>query len=925
MMGIGLLVAGWAAAAPVRAADPVGSPTAPVEPPKAVVAFQRPPAIPPGGKPDDPTREPPFSPFLPRLPADPESLLPDGSRANLPTNSRQIIRFGPRYGKLPDLQIDPLDKAKNINRLVYTGGVIVNVVYISGDRPQEIEFATDNAVAWIKGKAAAQSLGTRIESGGEGDDRTEVEFYLAGNVVIRTLSVGTNGGKTVEQTFRAKEMFYDVNNNRAVALCADLELKIAGIKDSFRLTGKEIWQLGPNEWKAFQTSASASKRPNDPGLTYDASESTLVQQETNKTNVFGLPYRNIFTGDPEYGYERVLTSKRVKLKVFDVPLFYLPKQKTDISEPLGPLSGFSFRSDQILGNQIYTTFDVYKLLALRGPAGHKWSLFGDYLDQRGPAIGSQYEYRGRDLFGFGDTRTDRALPYSGFFKGYYIKDNGIDNLGGDRGPAPEQPQDRGRFEWRHLQDLYESGTTYLSSMTNVEYISDQNFLEQYYKINNDMQPNHETFTYLYGASGNVWGSLLAEANWERRWVTETEWLPRGDAAIIGESFLYDRLNYSARGSAGYAGLRPADTVSTLAAVPTNQRIDTGRFDLGQKLSAPFDLGPFRLNPYGVLDLTYYTEDLTGESRGRFYGGGGAQVSLALSKLYPDAQSDLFNVQGIYHKINLGANYFAAHSDTPYTDLPQLDRLADDSTDYAYRISRPQAQNVVSGPRGVALATSPIFDPQRYAIRRLVDNRVDTLDSIEVLQLEARQRLQTKRGFPGQEHVVDLVALDLSMSVFPDRDRDNFGERTAFLEYFFFWNIGDRTSITSSGWYDPIENGARYFSVGANFARPDGTNFFLAYRHTDPVNSRAVTATASYRMSTKYTLNLTTTYDFGVNQALNNQVSVARVGADVTVLFGFSYNALVNNFGLQFAILPNLAALSGVSSFANSGSPALGAR
>jgi hypothetical protein len=58
--------------------------------------------------------------------------------------------------------------------------------------------------------------------------------------------------------------------------------------------------------------------------------------------------------------------------------------------------------------------------------------------------------------------------------------------------------------------------------------------------------------------------------------------------------------------------------------------------------------------------------------------------------------------------------------------------------------------------------------------------VDTLDSIEVLQLNARQRWQTKRGYPGMQHIVDWMVLELSGSYLPREDRDNFGEPLAFL-------------------------------------------------------------------------------------------------------------------------------------------------
>ena len=72
---------------------------------------------------------------------------------------------------------------------------------------------------------------------------------------------------------------------------------------------------------------------------------------------------------------------------------------------------------------------------------------------------------------------------------------------------------------------------------------------------------------------------------------------------------------------------------------------TGRFDLGQELALPFALGPIKLVPYGTLDLTGYTKDLTGNALGRFYGGGGLDtrydvypISYALGALPPNAPS-----------------------------------------------------------------------------------------------------------------------------------------------------------------------------------------------------------------------------------------------------------------------------------------------
>src|SRR5260370_34481296 len=114
----------------------------------------------------------------------------------------------------------------------------------------------------------------------------------------------------------------------------------------------------------------------------------------------------------------------------------------------------------------------------------------------------------------------------------------------------------------------------------------------------------------------------------------------------------------------------------------------------------------------------------------------------------------------------------------------------------------------------------MFNPQVYAIQRLVDNRVDTLDTIEVLQLDLRQRWQTKRGYPGMEHIVDWMTLDLSPSSFPKAARDDFGEPFSFLQYDWIWTVGDRTPLVSTGRFDTETNGERVFTLGACLNRPD---------------------------------------------------------------------------------------------------------
>src|SRR5262249_12698546 len=164
----------------------------------------------------------------------------------------------------------------------------------------------------------------------------------------------------------------------------------------------------------------------------------------------------------------------------------------------------------------------------------------------------------------------------------------------------------------------------------------------------------------------------------RNWVTETQWLPRGDAYLIGQSF-FDRLTYNAQLTAAYANLRltsdPQQALFTPRPPPpffppypraTDVNTSTGRISLWQELDAPFDLGPFKVVPYGKLLLAGYTNDINGDSVARVWGAGGVRSSLPLTRLYPNVSSELFNVQGLNHKIVVSGNYMIAGTNEPFT-------------------------------------------------------------------------------------------------------------------------------------------------------------------------------------------------------------------------------------------------------------------
>jgi len=798
----------------------------------------------------------------------------------------RVLRLGPRYGRLFEIDTNLEQRA-----IVVSGGVILHISNV--DRIGLIDIEADNAVIWTKDNP--QQFFQNMQSA-SGESSRESEFFLSGNVVIRALV------NNEERTLRAEQVYYDVNRNVAVAIAAHVEFRQRGFVEALHFKADEVFQINATEFKAVRAEVFSSRLPSDPGLRIVLAEASLSQRRVPRTNLFGIRFIDRETGEPQEVTERTFRGENVTVRLGPVPIFFLPYIQGRITDPAGPLKSINIRNDGIFGFQVLTEFDVHHLLGVIPPPGTNWSLTADYLSRRGPVLGTFYEYRGAGL-------TNVSTRHAGAARILGIYDEGTDILGGGRGGA--HPTWRGRASWRHDEE-FGDGWRFQGQ---VSLLSDKNFFEQYFKPEFDLGQNQETFGYLT-LRRPVWGgSILAETKL-RSWMTEVEWLPKADGYLSGWTF-FDRFTYNAHGSIGYAQSKPT-TVPPPALLPTEAAVNTGRFNLWQDISMPLNAGPWKVVPFGVIDLSAYTADLAGNYRGRFYGGGGIRASLPLSRLYAEAYSDLFNVQGIYHKIQFSGTYYNAWSSIAHTALPQLDRLNDDATDQALRDITP-LQPILNPANGVALATSPLFNPQRYAIRRLVDTRPDTLDSIHVFQLDLRQRWQTKRGFPGLQHTVDWLTLDLSATLFPNASRDNFGNAIGFIEYDAVWNVGDRTAVVSSGWVDPFDVGARYFTFGSFLNRPDRTSFYLGYRHTDPIDSRLLSFAASYVFSPKYSIAAASSFDFGNNRGLSHALTLTRSGTDLQLNLSVSYNPIQNNFGFNVELLPNIAAARrGGSSLAGQG-------
>jgi hypothetical protein len=836
---------------------------------------------------------PPPSQVAPRPPAPGPPPSPTGGR---PRHFDVVSRSGRPF----NIETKPVGNGEQA--IIVGGGIILQVRDLPGIGLLDME--ADQLIIWSKGGNPQDILNGGVQSG-DGTGAT-YEFYLKGNVEIRKRSARDT------QTLRADEVYYDVNRSVAVALSATLEMKlnpVAGrttpFTDPIFFRTDELQQLSANQFRVVRSEIFSSKLPSDPGLKVYVAESTVDENLVPRKSIFGRTVLNRETGQPDEERQTIIHSKDVFFELENVPFFYVPSLTGDANDPLGPVQSITFGYNSIYGFDLGVSLDVYNLLGIQPYANTKWRLDLDYLSYRGPAAGSEFDYSAKDFFGI-------KAQVDGWVKAYGIYDRGFDVLGGPRPENDFSPEDfRGRLTWRQgIYDLPEG----FSVQSQLSALSDRNFLEAYFKPEWDSDINQETFIYVKQQQ-DFWAyTVLAEPN-IRNWVTETQSLPRLDGYLIGLS-PFNFLTYNSSVDLGYFILhKTSDQEAPVS--PTDQADATARFDWWNELAAPVPLGPVKVVPYAQWAYTGYTNDLEGDPLSRVWGGVGLRASMPLTRLYPGVESELFNLDGINHKIVLSANYFNASENESYSKLPQLDRLNDDATDQALRDIKP-LEPQFNANYGTVLQFSPLYDPQLYAIRRLVDNRIDSRDTIEVLQLDVRQRLQTKRGNPGAEHIVDWMTLDLSASYFPASTRDNFGEHFAFLQYDYVWNIGDRTTLTSTAWVDPVTDGARVFTIGLYFNRTDRTNFYIGYREIEPVQSRAVTAAFTYIFSPKYGMTASSTYDFGTNQSLSNSLVVTRIGSDLQMSFGITYNALTQSIGPVFIIVPNLVPANRLGGAAGAG-------
>jgi hypothetical protein len=762
---------------------------------------------------------------------------------------------------------------RGVNVVVEGVPVTIDGIVQSGT----IDLTADNAVIWTDATRLRD-----LSLGAELDPDTPFQVYLEGNIVVRQ---GTS-------VARASHAFYDIRQERGLLYNVELRTFIPELEGDLRLRADRVRQLSRDNYHAQNAWVSGSQFGR-PGYRLEAADIFLERRPGN-------PYPwTIDPGDSGDLSSMWVTSLDNRFLLGEVPIFRTPYLSAPAEDPQIPLRRASFDQDRVFGTQIRTAWNVESIFGLNLPPNTDWDLLLDYLSDRGPAIGSEAAYEG--------TTSLFAVPvrYDGVADLYYINDRGSDNLGLGRRSLPTEDDNRGQALWRNR--LRTPDGSWIRS--ELGYISDRNFLEQYYENDWDEGKDHETLLEIGQQRDNrtATGLLRRRLN---DFENTTDWL-RGDLTLLAEPLLGDWLTWSTHTSVGYGHIQPADLpfnplVDVFTPLPFLADAEGLVAMTRHELALPLPIGPLQIVPYVLGEGAYWQEDLTGDDLSRLYGSAGVRASILFWRVMPWVHSRVFGLNGLAHKMVFDVDWSVSEASEDLAGIAQFNEFDDDAQErFRSRFFTLEFGGVLP----------PTFDPRRYAVRTGAGRSVtapyhELVDDLQVVRLGWRHHLQTKVGPPDRLRIKDWMTLDLDVSYFPEEDRDNFGEEFGLFSTRYAWHVGERTTLMANSLLDFFDTEQQIWNLGILSQRSARGSVYLGFRQVKggPIDSQIVTASYSYAMSPKWVSSLGTAYDLAEGRDRGQSLVISRIGGDWVVHFGLSYDRSKNNAGIGLSIEPRLGHL-----------------
>jgi hypothetical protein len=719
----------------------------------------------------------------------PEVVRPAAPPA-APERPQRVIRY-----HLPN--IEPAESPDGERVFVATGGVYFS--QSGGPDSAVLEIRADNAVVFPAEGAGTSLFGTQIEGEarepapaqpapkpeaqppsagrpagpremaeapaapvlglGEAGKQSRVRaVYLEGDVVL------TLGDRFV----RAERLYYDFARDRALILDAVLRADIPQREIPLYVRATEIHQLSAREFTARHAELTTSEFYTP---SYHIGADTVYIRDLTRRDAQG---RNV--GPVSGAYEL----KNATLNIEGIPVAWWPysKGRLETSETLLRRIATGYSSKR--GYQFESAWYLFNLLGIQAPEGVDATLLLDYYSKHGPGVGINVDYE--------------REKYYGLLRSYFLYDNGEDTLGPYRKQFEQPSTDtRGRVLWRHRHYLpYDWEAT-----IEVAYASDPYYLEEWQKSEWFEGKEQETALYLKRAKGVQAITLLA--NWRMLdFVDQTEHLPELAYRRIGDTFDPFTLYHESR--VGMVRYLPDDRNKIQHYHYNNlSRTDaTFRFDAREEAEAKVRLGALNVIPFTSLRGTYWDgQPLADGTFWRGLGVFGVRGGTSFSRVYDDANSELFDVHRIRHIVKPEYAIWWAGSDT----------------------------------------RSQYLTPFDYGI--------ETIDPFYGMLLGVRQAWQTKRGIEGLRRTVDLLTLNLELGLFGNTEgrKDISGD--------LMYRLSDTTSFLYDFNFDLNDRSYDRHDFALAVERDPRLAYVFGTRYAGDINMNLVGGGWNYRLTEKH--------------------------------------------------------------------------
>jgi hypothetical protein len=555
----------------------------------------------------------------------------------------------------------------------------------------------------------------------------------------------------------------------------------------------------------------------------------------------------------------------IKDATFDVgglPVLWWPQSRSDVTQETSPLRRASVGSQGSMGFGGETEWHLFRLLGLAPPEGVKATLELDWYE-RGPFAGIDLDY-------------DRQT-YHGYSKIYGILDtDGEDDFGEHRKDI-DAPDNRGRLLERHKQFLPNDWELQFE----LSYICDRNYLEEFFPDEYHAGKDQETLLYAKQQRDNwaLTGLLQYRLN---RFQEQTESAPELGFHLIGQSLANDKLTAFSDSKAGIKRYR----------LPNDAKGDDSdfmaRLDTRNEINWPVHLGPVNVVPYAAGRVSYWSDKqqagdigfdrvanapfVIGEdgTNSRLFGQAGVRANMDFWRVYPDVQSRAWDLNGIKHVITPEIVSFLGGSSARPDELFPMD---------------PDIEQHVQGLSGVAAGVT--------------------------------QRLQTKRGTGENRAVVDWMRLTILAGAYDDAENSPPSDGRFFFDrpensiarnhvnYDYAWNISDSTVFLADGNYDMNTGRLARWNFGVAVQRDPRLRYYLGVRTIQDLDSSVITAGATYKINSMYSVSFLEQFDTDYNNGQNLATSVTILRKFPRWYIGgtFVIDHRTNDLGLYLTVWP----------------------